>query len=177
MTKRHATIGACGIDCALCPRYHTDGPSRCPGCDGSRFDQLHPTCKILTCATKSHAFETCAECEKRPCAKILPWDQADSFVTHQACFHNLDAIQRNGLEAFLTQQNTRLKVLQFLLDHYNDGRKKSLYCLAAALLPEEDLLAILTLDHDAAIITAPDAMAKKLEAMASMRGITLRLRK
>jgi hypothetical protein len=26
----HPTIGCCGIDCGLCPRYYTDGPSRCP---------------------------------------------------------------------------------------------------------------------------------------------------
>jgi hypothetical protein len=32
--KIYPTIGACGLDCGLCTRYYTVGPSRCPGCCG-----------------------------------------------------------------------------------------------------------------------------------------------
>jgi hypothetical protein len=32
--KKYPTIGVCGLDCGLCPRYYTIGPSRCPGCAG-----------------------------------------------------------------------------------------------------------------------------------------------
>jgi hypothetical protein len=32
MMVRHIEIGICGLSCRLCPRYHTDGVSRCGGC-------------------------------------------------------------------------------------------------------------------------------------------------
>lgn len=37
--KKYETIGYCGIDCGLCPRYHTKGDSVCPGCGGLYFKE------------------------------------------------------------------------------------------------------------------------------------------
>jgi len=33
--KIYNTIGCCGIDCGLCPRFYTKGDSVCPGCGGT----------------------------------------------------------------------------------------------------------------------------------------------
>jgi hypothetical protein len=39
------------------------------------------------------------------------------------------------LEGFIEQQRKRMGLLKTMLDNFDDGRSKSYYCLAAALLP------------------------------------------
>ena len=138
-TKNYPTIGCCGIDCGLCPRYHTDGKSRCPGCAGKDFYEKHPACSILTCCSVTKQLETCGNCEDFICKRIRNWDSADSFVTHRKSIYNLKSIQERGLDAFIMQQQERLLLLTNLLEEYDDGRSRSFYCLSAALVPIDDL--------------------------------------
>ena len=136
--KKYPTIGCCGIDCGLCPRYYTEGPSRCPGCCGSDFFNKHPTCGIITCCVKKKSLEVCGECEDFPCPKFNPWfgnNAYDSFVTHKKCEENLNSIKENGIEIFIKQQKKRAQLLEEMLKKFNDGRSKSFYCIATALLP------------------------------------------
>jgi hypothetical protein len=49
--KEYETIGCCGIDCGLCPRFYTIGESACWGCGGNKFKEKHPSCRYLTCCT------------------------------------------------------------------------------------------------------------------------------
>jgi hypothetical protein len=140
-TKEHPTIGCCGIDCGLCPRYYTDGASRCPGCgEKFEFEQKHPSCGILNCCVKKNGFEACAECAEFPCGKFS-WTAniKDSFVTHRAAMGNQKLIAETGLPAFLEQQNRRIVFLNTALEKHNDGRSKGFFCLAAALLKVESL--------------------------------------
>jgi hypothetical protein len=137
--KRHPTIACCGIDCGLCPRYYTDGKSRCPGCMGEDFFEKHPSCSIITCCVKKNGFETCAECPQLPCEKIVKWDTADSFVTHKKCLENLIQIQTGGMGEFIKQQKQRMILLSKLIQEYDDGKSKSFFCLAAALMEIDDL--------------------------------------
>jgi len=137
--KKFPTIACCGIDCGLCPTYYTNGPSKCSGCGGPNFSNKHPSCSILTCCTKNNGFETCADCNKYPCEKLKSWDKADSFVTHKVSLQNLYEIKQNGIIKFIEQQNARIKTLEILLNSYNEGRSKSFFCLATALLPVDDL--------------------------------------
>gem|GEM_PF-3991072 len=30
--RSYPLFSDCGLNCGLCPRYYTDGASRCPGC-------------------------------------------------------------------------------------------------------------------------------------------------
>ena len=30
--REYPLFSACGLNCGLCPRFYTDGESRCPGC-------------------------------------------------------------------------------------------------------------------------------------------------
>jgi hypothetical protein len=46
--KSFSYVGCCGIDCGLCPRFHTNGPSACPGCDGDNFHEKHPSYGFVT---------------------------------------------------------------------------------------------------------------------------------
>jgi len=137
--KKYPTIACCGIDCGLCPRYHTDGKSKCSGCGGIDFFEKHPSCSILTCCVKKRELETCADCLDFPCEKMKKWDNTDSFVTHKNSLLNLRSIKDNGLSAFIKQQSLRIKLLESLIKNYDDGRSKSFYCIASTLLPTDDI--------------------------------------
>jgi hypothetical protein len=54
LIKKYYTLGCCGIDCGLCPRYYTEGgeESRCPGCFGENFVQKHTPCSTASCCIK-----------------------------------------------------------------------------------------------------------------------------
>ncbi len=143
-TKKQPTIGCCGIDCGLCPRYYTQGPSKCPGCLGPNFIKIMgQTCSISTCCVKHQNKEACGECTDFPCTKFdTQWfgeNAYDSFVTHKKALTNNQSIKTQGLNSFLNQQQKRIKILEELLKYYNDGRSKNFYCLATALLPISDL--------------------------------------
>lgn len=138
--KKHETIGCCGIDCGLCPRYYTKGESACPGCGGFHFTNKHPACGYLTCCVAKHGSEVCAECKEYPC-KRFDAERAgyDSFVTHRKIFDNQEIIRKNGIEHFSELQKQRMDVLHDMLDNYDDGRSKNFYCLSCALLPIDKL--------------------------------------
>jgi hypothetical protein len=133
--KAFPTIGCCGIDCGLCPRYHTAGSSRCPGCAGPDFFEKHPSCGHITCCVKKRELEVCSQCDEFPCSKFESWADGDSFVTHKRTLFNLDSIRREGLEGFVEQQGKRIGLLKTMLEEFDDGRSKSYYCIATALLP------------------------------------------
>ena len=137
--KKYPTVACCGLDCGLCPMYYTKGPSKCPGCCGPGFINKHPSCSIITCCVKKSNFETCAECSEYPCSKINKWDKYDSFISHEVSLSNLELIKEKGIEQFLTQQKRRIELLETMLEQFNEGRSKSFYCIATALLPIDDL--------------------------------------
>ena len=137
--KAFPTIGCCGIDCGLCPRYYTAGSSRCPGCAGPNFHEKRPSCGYVTCCVKKRQLEVCAQCDEFPCSRFGFWldtvEGYDSFTTHKAMRPNLDFIGTHGLDRFLEQQTKRIGLLQTMLENFDDGKSKSFYCVAAALLP------------------------------------------
>ena len=142
--KQYETIGCCGIDCGLCPRFYTTGNSACPGCGGLNFLEKHPSCGYLTCCVIKNKLEVCSECKDYPCKRFDSEKNGyDSFVTHKKVFTNLDFIQSKGIEPFLESQKIRMEILHDLLTNYDDGRSKGFYCLSCALLPVDNLQEIL----------------------------------
>ena len=139
LTKMYPTLGCCGIDCGLCPRFHTAGKSKCPGCLGENFFKKHPSCSIITCCVKKREHETCASCIDYLCDKMKHWDKTDSFVTHRKSLQTLQYIKDNDLKSFLSQQAERIGLLETMLIKFDDGRSKSFFCLAANLIPIEEL--------------------------------------
>ena len=113
-------------------------------------------------------------------------DRRDSFVTKQKSLSNLDLVREGGLEKFISQQGQRIRLLEAMLVEFNEGRSKSFYCLAAALLPTADLEASLG-EAEQEIrnnSTGPDdakarasILRRFLNSHAGERGIELRLRK
>ena len=170
--KQHPTIGCCGIDCALCPRYYTEGFSRCPGCGGGGFEQKHPSCGFLSCCSQKKGLEACGECDESPCSKFdKETGCGDSFVLHRKVLPNQEFIKDNGLLAFLEQQENRIAFLETALREYNDGRCKNLYCIAAALLSIEGLEKALSLTEQG------EPLKTILARIAEDEGQELRLRK
>ena len=138
--KKYETIGACGIDCGLCPRFYTKGDSVCPGCGGLNFKEKHPSCGVLTCCVIKNGFETCADCKDFPCSRFKTESAGrDSFVTHKKMFSNLANIKTNGMEHFIEEQKIRMDILNDLLTNYDDGRAKVLFCQTCALLSIDKL--------------------------------------
>ncbi len=138
--KKYNTIGCCGIDCGLCPRFHTKGDSACPGCGGLNFKEKHPSCGFVTCCAIKKGLEVCSECTDYPCSRFdSERNGYDSFVTHQKIFSNHDFIRSNRIDTFIDQQKIRMNILIDFLTNYDDGRSKSFFCLSCALLPLEKL--------------------------------------
>jgi hypothetical protein len=138
--KKYSTIACCGIDCGLCPRFHTKGNSACPGCGGLNFKEKHPSCGFLTCCVTKNGLEVCSDCKDYPCRRFEPERQGfDSFVTHKKMFTNLDFIKNNGMNCFLEQQKTRMNILADFLTDCDDGRSKNFFCISCALIPLDEL--------------------------------------
>lgn len=140
LEKKYPTIGVCGLDCGLCPRYYTEGPSRCPGCAGPDFFDKHPSCSFITCGVKKRNLEACGQCPDFPCSKFKSEEEyqrvkeSSSYPPSRKIMPNLNAIKEHGIEEFVKQQRRRMKLLAKMIDNFNDGRSRSYYCRAAALL-------------------------------------------
>ena len=138
--KIYPTIGVCGLDCGLCPRYYTVGPSRCPGCCGPEFLSKHPSCSFITCCVKKKNLEVCAECSDFPCSKFKSDEEyqqlkeSSSYPSYKKVMLNLNFMKEHGIEKFVGQQKKRIKLLETMIVNFDDGRSRSFYCKSAALL-------------------------------------------
>jgi hypothetical protein len=135
--KQYPTIAVCGLDCGLCPRFYTAGSSRCPGCAGPGFFDKHPTCSFITCCVKIKGLEVCSECSDFPCAKFKSAEEyeqgkeSSSYPSPKKILPNLYFIKEHGIKNFIVQQKKRIKLLETMIDKFDDGRSKSFFCRAA----------------------------------------------
>ncbi|MEJ2664477.1 MAG: phosphoribosylglycinamide formyltransferase [Spirochaetia bacterium] len=143
--KKYPTIAVCGLECGMCPRYYTEGPSRCPGCAGPGFFDKHPPCSFITCCVKKKRLEVCAECPDFPCAKFKSEEEYDklegssSYPPYKNVFPNLKYIKEHGILKFIERQKEKLELLSILLRNYNDGRSRSFFCRAVSFLETSGL--------------------------------------
>ena len=88
--------------------------------------------------------------------------------------------EKLGLGAYLAQLEEKRAILEKLLAHYNDGRRKTLFSTAVYLLPLEDLRFVMAaLDSRAkpgeqAVRERALAAAELLQEAADRRGIGLK---
>ena len=143
--KKYPTIGVCGLDCGLCPRYYTKGTSRCLGCAGPNFLNKHPSCSFITCCVKKKNLEVCAECSEFPCSKFKSekeyqqLKESSSYPSYKKVISNLNFIRENGIKKFIEQQKKRMKLLETMIETFDDGRSRSFFCRAAVLLDISNL--------------------------------------
>ena len=180
-TREYPLFSACGLNCGLCPRYYTVGSSRCPGCAGECFLKVHPACGVLSCCQRK-GLEHCFLCNEFPCKKYDGADLSDSFITHKNQFNDMEKAKRIGLKAYLAEMDKKIKALEALLQNYDDGRRKSFFCLAVNLLDLADCYRVLErLDEEIepqTAVTEKSATAVRLfQAVADEKGVVLKLRK
>lgn len=171
--RKNPRFSACGLNCGLCPRFHTNGDSRCPGCLGADFYTKHPKCGVLSCCLK-HDLEYCYLCHEYPCKKYENADKSDSFITHKNQMKDLEQAKHIGILAYEEMLDEKVDVLTTLLTDYNDGRRKNFYCIAINLLSLPDIKDVMTHVNQN---TAPQEIVELFKAKASKKKIELVLRK
>ena len=141
--RNNPRFSLCGLNCCLCPRFNTDGISKCPGCGGKDFSNQHPTCAVATCNKKHDNVEYCFQCSEYPCKKYQEESKCDSFISYKSVKQNfLEA--KTDLKKYENDLENRYNILKTLLDNYNDGKSKGLYCLITNDMPLVELELLLS---------------------------------
>ena len=179
--RKNPLFSACGLNCGLCPRYYTVGQSRCPGCGGEGFTSTHCGCGMLSCC-QHKGLEYCFLCDEYPCKKYDGEGLKDSFITHMNIFRDAKKAKKIGLEAYEAELNIKIKILEELLGNYDDGRRKSFYCLAVNLLEMQDINATMKQVREEIDLQAPakekaTIAVNLFQTVADEKGIVLKLRK
>jgi hypothetical protein len=146
MKRSYVEIGVCGLSCRLCPAYHRETKSKCGGCKSEY--RMGAACPFHNCAFKKKRIAFCGFCdENNTCDRWRKFrevsKQRDSIVCYQRLEDNINFIQKNGMEEFEKQQKTREKLLRAILTEFNEGRSKTLYCIAATILEIGELETVL----------------------------------
>jgi len=186
--KKYPIVGACGLSCGLCPRYHTEGKSRCPGCCGPDFWEVYATGDgFITCCVREKKLETCAQCpDWRSCQRVTRNLEAakrrDSFISYRPLADNFTFIEENGIEEFVRLEMEKQKLLSHLIENLNEGRSKGFYCLSCQLLPLDRLKEVVA-DAETEIAGVTDIKEKAriiraaINDLAGGLNIELKLRK
>jgi hypothetical protein len=145
MESKYPEMGVCGLSRRLCPSYHRETKSRCPGCK-TEF-RMGAACAILRCAMKKN-IEFCGLCnENEGCPKWMKVREASKLVDSIKCYQTLEDdiafIEKNGLARFRKTQIEREALLKEMLGEFDDGRSKSYYCIAATVLTTDEVKAAL----------------------------------
>ena len=136
-TRPETRFSLCGLSCALCSMRLS---GYCPGCGGGAGNQ---SCTIAKCSLEHGGVQFCWECPEYPCPRYEGFDDGDSFVPHRNRQQNIAQAGALGLDAYLAQLEEKRAILEELLAHYNDGRRKTLFNTAVYLLPLEDLRSVM----------------------------------
>jgi len=131
--RKYPLFALCGLNCGLCPRYHTEGISKCPGCGGPDFHLKHPTCAVVTCNQKNDNVEFCFQCSLFPCKKYVNPSATDSFISYKNVIGDFKRA-KDDLDGYKQVLNEKVNILEFFLKNYNDGKRKNYYCVAINLL-------------------------------------------
>ena len=176
-TRTETRFSLCGLNCALCS-MHLGG--YCPGCGGGAGNQ---SCAIARCSLEHGGLSFCWQCPEYPCPRYEGFDDGDSFVPHRSRQQDIARARELGLEAYLAQLEEKREILEELLAHYNDGRRKTLFHTAVYLLPLEELrnvMAALSSRPELGGQTAKEralSAAALLQEAADRRGVHLKLNK
>ncbi len=129
--RENQLFSLCGLNCGLCPMRLGN---YCGGCGNG-----NQSCKIARCSLEHGKIEYCYECGLYPCEKYQHIDEYDSFITHRRRKEDLEKAKSIGIEQYNLEQQEKMEILSYLLSHYNDGRRKSFFCVAVNLLELSEL--------------------------------------
>jgi hypothetical protein len=137
--RNYPLFSLCGLNCGLCPRYQSSGTSKCPGCGGEAFHLQHPSCAFISCSKEHGNVEYCFLCSYYPCEKYKSPSEKDSFITYRNVINDMQRAVDFGLEQYQSELNEKISFLEYLINNYNDGRRKNFYCIAVNVLTLADL--------------------------------------
>lgn len=171
------SFSLCGLNCSLCTMKLAN---YCPGCGGGAGNQ---GCPIVRCSMQHQGIEYCYQCEEYPCRKYEGIEQFDSFITHRNQLKDMSKAQAIGLEKYHSELAEKAQILKFLLENYNDGRRKTFFCIAINLLELYDIRAAIEVLKDKT--QSPEMSIKEkaiiavslLQAIANKKDILLKLNK
>lgn len=173
--RKNLSFSLCGLNCELCP-MHLDG--YCPGCGGGAGNQ---SCAIAKCSLQHDKVEYCFLCSEYPCKRYEGIDEYDSFITHQRQLKDAIKAHEIGMEAYCKEQHKKAEILKTLLSDYNDGRRKTFYCVAVNLLPLQDIENVMKqVIEDASLNTIKEKaekIASLFQDLAVRHELILKLRK
>lgn len=105
----------------------------------------------------------------------------DARRVYRNRYRDFEKLKKMGVKAYQAEQSEKAAILNELLVNYNDGRKKTLFCLAVNLLELDDLRKVMEQikeDEESLSIKEKAArMAGLLQEAAAQKGISLKLRK
>lgn len=171
--REHPTFSLCGLNCALCA-MHLGG--YCPGCGGGAGNQ---PCAIARCSAE-HGVEFCWDCGEYPCGRYEGFDEYDSFIPHSVRQRDVARAQDIGLDAYFVDLSEKAKVLRFLLENHNDGRRKNFFSNAVYLLELADIKDVMARLTSADMLPLKERAAEAVrlfQGMADARGVSLKLNK
>lgn len=131
--RANLSFSLCGLNCGLCP-MRLGG--YCPGCGGGTGNQ---SCAIAKCSLQHDKIEYCFLCSEYPCGKYEMVNEYDSFITYQRQLSDIARMRQMGIESYNEEQAKKVEILHTLMNEYNDGRRKTFYCVAVNLLPLQDI--------------------------------------
>lgn len=181
--RKYHLFSLCGLNCGLCPRFQTDGISKCPGCGGPNFHLKHPSCAVITCNKKYDNVEYCFQCSSYPCKRYRSTCKVDSFISYLNVIADFEKAGKKGIDKYRKEMDEKVDILEFLIQNYNDGKRKSFYCIAVNLLSLDDLRGVMSdikkklTPLDIGLKNRIQQIAGLLESKARKRNVELKLRK
>lgn len=172
--RNNRLFSLCGLACSLCVMYIG---KYCPGCGNDNH-----TCRLKKCANNHEQVEYCNQCHEFPCHEYEQINEYDSFITGWNRFKDFKRQNEIGEKAFIEELEQKADILELLLSNYNDGRKKTFYCLAINLLELNDIKLVIkqvqevVLDVDS-LKDKASKCANCFNEMARKRDIILKLNK
>lgn len=147
--------GYCGMPCALCTRYHTQGTSRCPGCSHDGY--YTEPCKVHHCC-RERKLAHCGQCSDFPCVRLGKMGDFRDLDTRHAKRRNCGYVANNGFETWYREYAERASLLTVALAQYNNGRMKRYLC---ELFIQQDMDTLRSIMHQAQSITGSPKEAGK----------------
>ena len=124
----------CGLNCSLCPMFVWE---QCGGCFSD--SPCYLTCPIAPCSVEHVGIEYCFECREYPCQLYDGIDLHDSLISHRNQLMDMEKAKRIGIEEYKREQLFKKRILNKLLNDYDDGHSDVFFCLAVNLLELDDL--------------------------------------
>lgn len=153
--------GYCGMPCALCTRYRTNGKSKCPGCSHDGY--YTEPCKVYHCC-KETGMEHCGMCTEFPCVRLGKMGDFSDLNTNRVKERTCSSVAASGFEPWYRDYAERADLLTMALERYNNGRMKRFIC---ELFIQQDIVILHNIMHQAETLSgSPQEIGKAFRKIA-----------